>query len=277
MALVTRRAVLLAPAATFLPRALFADDETHPIPELHAALERMYNFDFVGAHKRLDAYISAHPAQPLGYSFRAAAYLFTELDRLKILESEFLTDNGKIESDDKLEADPKTRDAFVSAIQTSQRTAEKRVPQDPTALFALCVDEGMTTDYMALIERRRIGSLSYAKRSQSYAVELMRKDPAFVDAKLTSGVSEYLIGSLPFFLKWFIRFPQVDGDKKKAVANLQSVAANGLYLGPFARVLLAIVHLREKRPAESRAQLELLTRDYPENPLFRQELAKLKR
>src|SRR4051794_11315165 len=87
MAFVTRRSILFAPAAASLAsRTLFAAEETHPIPELHAALERMYNFDFVGAHKRLDAYISVHPAQPLGYSFRAAAYLFTELDRLKILE-----------------------------------------------------------------------------------------------------------------------------------------------------------------------------------------------
>jgi hypothetical protein len=137
------------------------------------------------------------------------------------------------------------------------------------------MNEGLTSDYMAFIEKRRIGSLSYAKQSQNFALMLMREDPSFVDAKLTSGISEYLIGSLPFFLKWFIKFPQVDGDKKKAVANLNSVATTGHYLGPFARILLAIVHLREKRPAESRKLLEGLVRDFPENHLLKAELAKL--
>jgi len=256
---------------------LRAPAETHPIPDLHAALERMYNFDFPNAQKRLDGFIAANPTHPLGYGFRASALLFSEMDRLGVLDSEFLADDDKIQADAKLEPSARTRDAFVAAIQTTQRLARERMPRDASAMFALCMGDGMTSDYMAFIEKRRIGSLSYAKESQSYAVELQKKYPEFVDAKLTSGISEYLIGSLPFFLKWFIKFPQVDGDKKKAVANLVSVASEGYYLGPFARILLAIVHLREKRPAESAKLLEGLAHDYPENRLFRQELAKLQK
>lgn len=284
MNLVTRRRVLLVPAAAVLsrPALLVAQElraplEKHPIPEIHAALERMYNFDFPGAHKLLDAFIAANPSHPLGYGFRASALLFSEMDRLRVLDSEFLTDDDKIQADTKLEPSARTRDAFVAAIQTTQKLARERTPRDASAMFALCMGDGMTSDYMAFIEKRRIGSLSYAKESQAYAVELQKKYPEFVDAKLTSGISEYLIGSLPFFLKWFIRFPQVEGDKKKAVANLNTVATDAYYLGPFARILLAIVHIREKRPAESIKLLEGLTRDYPENRLFKQELAKLQK
>ena len=96
---ITRRAALILPAAAYLARPAVvsaATAEAHPIPEINAALERMYNFDFPGAHKRLDAYIVANPTQPLGYSFRAAAHLFSEFDRLRILETEFLTSDEKI-------------------------------------------------------------------------------------------------------------------------------------------------------------------------------------
>ena len=151
------------------------------------------------------------------------------------------------------------------------------MPLDTSALFALCINAGLTADYIGFVDKSRIGSLSHTRDSQNYALELMRHDPGFVDAKLTSGISEYLVGSLPFFVKWFVRIPQVEGDKAKAVANLTSVATGGRYLGPFARILLAIVHLREKRAAESAVILDGLVRDFPENRLLRAELAKVQR
>jgi hypothetical protein len=278
----TRRAALILPAAAYLarPSDVFAANlsnaaDAYPIPEINAALERMYNFDFPGAHKRLDAFIAANPTQPLGYSFRAAAHLFSEFDRLRILEAEFLTSDEKIHDDNELTASPQTRDAFNAAVATSRKLAEGRKPVDNSALFALCINEGLTADYIGLVDKSRLGSLPHAKNSQTFALNLLKKDPAFVDAKLTSGISEYLIGSLPFFVKWFVKLPQVDGDKNKAVANLSAVAADGRYLGPFARILLAIVHLREKRPTQSLSLLQGLVRDFPENPLLRKELAKL--
>ncbi len=275
----TRRVVLISAAGAYWtrPTPVFAATaaEAHPIPEINAALERMYNFDFPGAQKRLDAYIAANPNQPLGYSFRAAAHLFSEFDRLRILETEFLTSDEKIHDDNQLAASPRTRDAFNAAITASRKLAEGRKPADNSALFALCINEGLTADYIGLVDKSRLGSLPHAKNSQTFALDLLRKDPAFVDAKLTSGISEYLIGSLPFFVKWFVRLPQVEGDKNKAVANLSAVATDGRYLGPFARILLAIVHLREKRPLQSMNLLQGLVRDFPENPLLRKELAKL--
>ena len=57
--------------------------------EIDRAFARMYNTDFRGAHESIDRYVSAQPADPLGYAVRASAYLFSELDRLGILESEF--------------------------------------------------------------------------------------------------------------------------------------------------------------------------------------------
>jgi hypothetical protein len=119
-------------------------------------------------------------------------------------------------------------------------------------------------------------SLSNAKQSQAHAVELRKRVPDFYDALLTSGISEYMIGSLPFFVKWFIRFPETEGSKEKAIQNLETVSRKGFYMGPFARILLAIIHLREKRPRESVRVLEILTREYPSNPLLKREYDRLR-
>jgi hypothetical protein len=67
----------------------------------------------------------------------------------------------------------------------------------------------------------------------------------------------------------------VQGSKEQGVKNLQLVVREGHYFKPFAKILLAIIDLREKRPRETEKLLEELARAYPSNPLFRKELARI--
>ena len=246
---------------------------------IDAALQRMYNQDYPAAHEILDRYIATRPADPLPYAFRASAYLFYELDRLGILESEFLTDDKQIaEKKKKVSPDPVNREKFVRAVHDVETRADeilKANPNDPQALFAMCIAQGVTTDYMAFVEKKQFSSLSVAKRSNSYAQRLLKLDPKFYDAYLTAGISEYMIGSLPFFVKWLVHFDNVDGSKDRGVERLRLVAREGHYFKPFSKIMLSIIALREKRPQEAQQWLTELARDYPENRLFRKELAKV--
>jgi predicted Zn-dependent protease len=72
-----------------------------------------------------------------------------------------------------------------------------------------------------------------------------------------------------------VRFDNVEGNREEGVKNLQLVARDGLYFKAFAKILLGIIYLREKKPREAEKQLEELAHDYPSNPLFRKELAKI--
>jgi hypothetical protein len=247
-------------------------------PVVEQALSRLYNFDFPGAHRILDEHIRQKPDDPAGYGFRAAVLLFHELDRLGVLESEFFADDKKIVEKKKLKPDPNIREAFFGAVSQAESRAQARlklIPDDKDSLFVLCVTRGLVTDYASLIDKRQLSSLGYAKQSHNYALRLLQIDPNFNDAYLTTGLSEYLVGSLPFFIRWFIRFDKTEGSKQQAVQNLELVARSGRYFGPFARILLAIIHLREKRPAESERLLAQLCRDFPENGLFKRELEKV--
>ena len=246
---------------------------------IDGALQRMYNQDYPAAHEILDRYIATRPADPLPYAFRASAYLFYELDRLGVLESEFLTDDKQIaEKKKKVSPDPVNREKFVRAVHDVETRADeilKSNPNDPQALFAMCIAQGVSTDYMAFVEKKQFSSLSVAKRSNSYAQRLLKLDPKFYDAYLTAGISEYMIGSLPFFIKWLVHFDNVDGSKDRGVERLRLVAREGHYFKPFSKIMLSIIALREKRPQEAQQWLTELARDYPENRLFRKELAKV--
>ncbi|MBI3698595.1 MAG: tetratricopeptide repeat protein [Acidobacteria bacterium] len=246
--------------------------------EIDRAFARLYNFDFDGAHAILNRHITAHPADPFGYSVRAAVYLFWELNRLGILEGQFFIDDKRISEKKKLKLDPEVRRQFLQAIEDAQSRSEKILalrPDDENALHALCMTHSMIVDYVALIEKRQIASLSLAKRSNGCAQKLLKLHPDACDARVTTGFTEYLAGSLPFFVRWLIHFDDVKGSKEVGIQNLELVARSGHYLKPFAKILLAIVYLREKKPREAEKQLAELARDFPENPLIRKELARL--
>lgn len=245
---------------------------------LDKAFTRLYNFDFTGAHNALDQYTDAHPDDPLGYAMRSSCWVFYELNRLGILEAEFFADDKKIADKKKLSPDPAVREKLFAAMHKARELAGEALKKDPNntnALFAMCITYGVETDYTALVEKRQFKSLSTVKTSTSYAQRLLKTDPSFIDAHLSTGLAEYLIGSLPFFVRWFVRIDEIEGDKAVGVGKVALVAKSGRFLKPFAKVLLALVYMREKTPSKAAAQLKELSQDYPENPLFRRELQKI--
>jgi hypothetical protein len=247
-------------------------------PQIGEAFDHLYNFNFPAAHAVLDRYISAHPREPVPYAVRGSAYLFSELNRLGILESQFLVNDKRIAEKHALKPDQDTRTKLLKALDDAQSRATAALaanPHDRQALFAMAMVMGVTTDYMALVEKHQIASLSSAKRSNTYAQQLVKMNPPCYDAYMTVGLTEYMLGSLPFFVRWFIHFDDVDGNKEQGKQNLQLVVRQGNYLKPFAKILLAIIHLREKKPQETEKLLADLAQSYPSNPLFRRELARL--
>ena len=244
------------------------------------AFERLYNFDFKPAQELLARQVQLAPSDPLPLCVKAAGHLFSELYRLKILELDFFTDDDKVVDRRALVPDPAVRRAFFQLLEDAERLANARLavrPDDPDALFALCMATGLETDYAAMIERRRFGSFSLSKRNQVYARKLLALKPPIVDAYMTFGTVEYVIGSLPFFLRWFIRFDQVSGSKQKGIEDLELVARRGRYYGPLARMMLAVIYVREKRPEKAQESLSGLVAEFPQNPLFRQELSRVAR
>lgn len=270
---VTLAAVLLL--ALGLPLAADTPDGNTP----DAAMNRLYNFDFVGAHRVLDAYNAAHPNDALGHALQGATFMFGEFARLQILESEFFEDDKKFAEKKGLRYDPVVRQQFYGEIDIARKLALATLAKDPNnqdALFVMTISGGLLTDFTSLIEKKNIASLGYAKEAQGYAVRLLAINPNYGDAYLTTGFSEYLVGSLPFFVKWFTHFDNTEGNKSEAITKLLKVSQTGHYLAPFAKILLAIIYLREKQPHESEKLLRELSAAYPDNPLLRKELAKVK-
>lgn len=247
-------------------------------PALDDAFFHLYNSDFDGSRAIVDNYLGAHADDPLAYSVKASGFLFSELDRLGILESEFFKDDRQVSSKKHLVPDQKSHDAFYAAIERAQALANQalaRNANDTNALFALCLANGDLTDYVALIEKKQMQSLTINKTGYRDAKRLLQIAPDYTDAYLTTGFTEYLIGSIPVLFRFFVRFDDVRGDTQAGVRNLQIVAKDGHYLKSFAKILLATAYLRDKHVPQARALLQELTQTYPRNPLLKRELDRL--
>jgi len=170
------------------------------------------------------------------------------------------------------------RQTFLDAVAAARQRATARLgtaPDDRNALFAMAMSACVVADYTGLVERRQWRFLTLSKETKRYVDKLLALNPPVYDAYYNVGILEYVVGSLPFFVRWFVPLDTVDGDKRKGIDALKIVATRGRYYAPFARVLLAVVSLREGKPADAQTLLEGLSREYPSNALFAKELARL--
>src|SRR5262249_40077284 len=126
-----------------------------------------------------------------------------------------------------------------------------------------------------LIEKRNMASLKFTKEASASAQQLLAICPDCHDARLATGFSKYIIGSMAAPVRWILRMGGLPADKQGGIADLKTTAEHGHYLAPFARILLAIAYVREKKRPEAIQLLADLRRDFPGNTLFPREIARL--
>jgi len=249
------------------------------VPELDAGFHLLYELKPAEAHKQFEAWQKSHPDDPLGSASEEAAYLFEECYRQGVLTSEFFLDDKRFLGKIPLKPDPELRAGFFTADKQAQDLAQLRLKtnaDDPNALFAMTLSLGMQANYASLIDKRQLDSLKKIREADAYAKKLLAVAPSATDAYLGLGMANYFIGSLSGSKKFFLSFAGIHGDKTKGIQQLEIAADHGYYLRPFAKILLALAALREKKTEVARAQLQELVAEFPENPLFAGELAKLK-
>jgi hypothetical protein len=238
----------------------------------------MYALDFNSAGKDFEDYVRVHPTDPVGYAAQAVALVFNEMNRLKLLEAEFETDNKKFFVKPSGLPDPQVKRRILELTDRAQQMAEARLRQDPTdqpAFFALALGNGILGDYTALVERHYWASVKYGRQGDQFARKLLQQDPEFYDAYVWTGVTNYIYGSLAAPVRWTARLFGLYGDKATGMANLRLAAEKGGYLRPYAKMLLAVAYLRERNKPAAAALVAELSYEFPTNMVFATQAKRL--
>ncbi len=273
-------AIILITLSCFLSLpSLARADRPAPSP-LDTGFQQLYNLNFAAAQREFMTFEQNQPQDPLGPAAEAAGCVFSELNRLGILESRFFTNDAAFRSRTSLRPDPAMHQRFIDALNRAETLAAQRLaidPRDRDALFAKTLAAGLQADYASLIEDQNLAALRFSREATASAQQLLAVCPDCYDAYVATGISQYLIGTLSLPLRWMVRLGGYSGNKAQGIQQLQIAAARGRYLAPFARILLAIAYVREKRPEDARRVLEQLRSEFPGNPLFPRELARLEK
>jgi hypothetical protein len=264
--------------ALFIVIAHAADGSDLKSDEVYAAWLQMYDLKFDDAHRALEQWEQNHPDDPLGPASDAAAYLFSELTRLGVLEAELFVDDNRFKTRRTWEPDTRVKDSFEKCIERADQLADAMLQNSSTdarALFVKTLTYGLRADYVALIEGRGVKALGLTKAGRVYANRLMSAQPEAYDAYLGPGVENYLLSLKPVALRLLLRFTGSEVDREKGLDELRKTARDGYYLEPFAKLLLAVASLREKHPETAREILTELHQRFPSNQLYSLELNRL--
>jgi hypothetical protein len=246
---------------------------------LDKGYREMYNLEFIAAHATFADYERAHPNSAMGPVSDAAAYLFTELDRLNILRSDYLTkDESFFTANKPPPADPTIRKKFEDDLSRGQRLADATLKQEPTdadALLASTMGRGLHANYLAMIEKKNFAALSEVKESTALAQKLLALHPDVYDAYIAQGIENYLLSQKNAAIRWFLRIGGAQTDKQVGIEKTSVTAEKGHYFMPYARLLLAIQELRDNNRVDAKQKLTWLASEYPGNHLYREELERL--
>ena len=120
-----------------------------------------------------------------------------------------------------------------------------------------------------------MNGLKRMKEANKYAECLLANYPDATDVYIAPGIANYIIGSQSAGSRFVLRFDGIHGDKKLGMEQVARAAENGLYLRPFAKIILALAACRENQAALAQKLLRELIEQYPDSELYASEYAKV--
>jgi hypothetical protein len=270
--------LLLLLTHTLFAPPLFASDTRLSGTPLNDGYYALYNLDFAAAHGHFQQWMTAHPEDCLGPASDAAAYIFTEFDRLGVLDIELFSDDNRFTSRTRPAIDPALKQGFNDRIAQAERLANaalQRNSKDANAFYCLAVTSGMQGDWASLIDRHEYGAYKFSELGSKYAKQALAINPTLYDANLAVGIENYMLSLKPAPIRWILGMAGAGTNKAEGVRLLKLTAEQGHYLAPFARLMLAVGELRDGRVQQGKAILIGLSQEFPQNTLYQRQIARL--
>jgi tetratricopeptide (TPR) repeat protein len=256
--------------------AWLTDAERARFEELRrSGLDALYNIDYDKANRDFNEIVKLYPNHPGGYQLLAARlWIKTLYESRRLQVSLYSSESFYTNGDDKV--DPKIVTEFRNLTREARRLAEAKLKQEPKnieALDFLANTEGLKASFEEAVERRHFAALRDGNDAVDHHREVLKLDPKYIDAQITIGLYEYVVGSLPLPVKILAGATGYRGSKKRGLAMLEQVAKEGRWSQDDAKSVLIILYTREKRFAEVITLTRELSVKYPRNYLLRVETA----
>ena len=238
--------------------------------------DHYFNREFDEAVQWFRQQVDREPQNPTVRFLFAKALFYKELHRLGMVGTSAFHGDKEYNSVTKPKPDPKAnaliRETLAGGRELCERILENR-PDDRNALYTLARVLALRAGFEFMVAKAYFKALASGRRARAMSYRAWDLYPEFVDGLLVAGLDEYILGSLPWAVRALIALSGYRGNKRKGAEIIARVAREGTESRNEARVLLALVHRKERRYAEAAAVFRSLAEEFPRAYTYALELA----
>jgi hypothetical protein len=259
-----------------------------PPPEMvelrRAGYAASYSLDYATARAKFEEIRRRWPQHPAGDLYLANVVWLEHLFKLRRLQTGLYqnesfyagVENSNEENEQGDTVDPQVDRTFRGLMAAAKGKAQAFVTanrKDAHARYYLGAVYGVLAGYEASTARKFFSAMRNGSRSVEQHQQTVKLDPNYIDAYLTIGLYDYVIGSLPFPLRALTTLGGMRGSKERGIRQLRQLIEQKAENADDARVMLLAIHQNEKRPDLALTLLEDLGARFPANFLFKLERA----
>jgi tetratricopeptide (TPR) repeat protein len=236
-----------------------------------AGFERIYNMDYAEARQTfvsLEIQYPHHPAPPL---YLASILWLEEMLRRQDLDLNRFVSASYFSRMAAQAMPSEERASFFSYLKKGETLANKILAQksaDKDGRYFLATVYGLRSSFAITIDHSLREAFSNGNKAYSLCRQLAEEDPNYYDAYLTVGIYEYVVGSIPWYLKWMAFVIGANGNKGDGLEHLALASERGQYIKIEAKLVEMVFDVREHKYPEALALARLLADRFPRNFLF---------
>lgn len=273
-------------ACFFLGTLAFSQAAQHPTPAIRPGnnalaargFTELYNMDYDQAIRDLSKLQSEYPDDPFTSNYLLAAEVFKELNRIDALNTETYSSESFLSSKTRRPLDLAAQKRIFDLIAHVESICNARLQKnlnDTDALYARGVALGFRSTYVGMAEKSWVSAIRSALAARKDHESVLALDPGYVDAKMTVGIHNYIIGTLNWAGRRAVALVGVTGNRQKGLDYLREVSRSHGTSSNDAALALSLFLRREQRYPEALDLVGRVSHEYPRNFLLVIEYAHL--
>src|SRR5690349_6804149 len=172
--------------------------------EVATAIEHIRNLEYAESEEQLRHFLTADSTNLGAWNYLAIAILYEEMFKRGVLESRVYGQGGDVFKPSKVAVTSEFQQELLKTLEKAQVVAERRLKSDPSdqdAMYWAGVTHGTRATYHFALRKEYKPALHEATEAYNYHRNLLKLNPRYVDAYLIVGMNNYVVGSLPWYIK----------------------------------------------------------------------------
>ena len=236
----------------------------------------IFNMDYDRAQQVFAALAREYPNHPAPPLYEASILWLEEMLRRQDLSMNRFIAPGYFSGKTGHVMLPKDRAAFLDYLQKSQELSKAILDtnrNDPDARYFLATAQGLRASFAITIDHSLRDAFRNGNRAFASLKKLVEERPDYYDAYLAVGIYEYIVGSIPWYLKWMAYFVGARGTREAGMEHVGLAAERGQYVRNESRLVLMVLDVRQRRFPQALEHARSLSARFPRSFLLAMNVA----